>query len=285
MTAPPPVTIGLPVYNGADYLDAALASLHTQSFTDFVVIASDNASTDATPDILAAWARRDPRIRPHRQTENIGMVANFAFVRAAAESPWFLQAAHDDTWSPNYVQALFAAARANPDALLIAPQVVKTHPDGREDRRTRVPDALARARGRARVRLLLRRAQSGWVYGLFDRAALIAAQAPTERFGWTWGHEFITLLPMILAGRVAGANEAIYYQRQTGLSGGRYKPRTRKDQAALRAAFWRTALGLLAQAPLAAPDRALLLPALNVYTSAHAWKIRRLAKSWALRRP
>ena len=70
------VTITLPVYNGADYLDQALASLSAQTFRDMQIIISDNASTDATPDIITAWKARDPRIVSHRQSENIGVMAN-----------------------------------------------------------------------------------------------------------------------------------------------------------------------------------------------------------------
>ncbi|MFA7432045.1 MAG: glycosyltransferase family A protein, partial [Rhodospirillaceae bacterium] len=220
------VTIGLPVYNGAEFLEDALASLCAQTFDDLRIVISDNASTDATPDIIATWAARDSRISAHRQPENIGMVPNFAWVLGQADSPWFMLAAHDDTWSPTFVEALYRAATARPGCLLAVPQVIKTHPDGREDTRTPVPETLDQVDGLVRRRLLLRSAQSGWVYGLFDRRARLAAQEPTRRFGHTWSNEFITMLPMLLSGAVTGSNEAIYYQRQTGLSADRYKPKT-----------------------------------------------------------
>ena len=103
MSAPPPVAIGLPVYNGAAFLDEAMASLCAQDFPDLRIVVSDNASTDATPDILATWAARDRRIELHRQRENIGMIGNFAFVRQSADARWFMLAAHDDRWSPGFV--------------------------------------------------------------------------------------------------------------------------------------------------------------------------------------
>ncbi len=273
------VAIGLPVYNGAEYLDEALASLCAQTFPSLRIVISDNASTDGTADIIAAWAARDSRIVSVRQPENIGMMANFAVVRTLADSPWYIQAAHDDTWSPNFVSALHAAATARPGCLLAVPQVVKTTPDGREDLRTPIPPGLGSAQGLSRIRLLLRWAQSGWVYGLFNRQALLDAQAPTDRFGHTWGNEFITLLPMLLSGRVTGSNDAVYYQRQTALSEDRYKPKTLAAQKALYRAFLREAKALLDVQPLTPLQRLSLLPAILGYTDRHAWKLRRLVRS------
>jgi glycosyltransferase involved in cell wall biosynthesis len=285
MSAPPPVAIGLPVYNGAAFLDEAMASLCAQDFPDLRIVVSDNASTDATPDILATWAARDRRIELHRQRENIGMIGNFAFVRQSADARWFMLAAHDDRWSPGFVSALHDAATREPGCLLAVPQVVKTTIDGAEDLRFAVPASLLAARGLARRIALLRWAQSGWIYGLVERAALLRAQEATERFGHAWGNEFVTMLPFLLSGRVAASNAAIYYQRQTPLSEARYKPRTLADQKRLYRDFLREALRLLGESGLPATQRAALLPSLLRYAGRHAWKLRRLvAASLGLRR-
>jgi glycosyltransferase involved in cell wall biosynthesis len=286
MSAGPQVAIGLPVYNGAAFLDEAMASLCAQDFADLRIVVSDNASTDATPAILAAWAARDPRIELHRQSTNIGMIGNFAFVRHAARARWFMLAAHDDRWSPNFVSALHAAALREPGCLLAVPQVVKTTLAGDEDLRFAVPAHVALAQGLTRRLALLRWAQSGWIYGLIDRATLLRAQDATERFGHAWGNEFITLLPFLLDGRVAAANEAIYYQRQTPLSEARYKPRVLADQKRLYRDFLREALRLLGETGLPMAQRAALMPALLRYSGRHAWKLRRLVlASLRLRRP
>ena len=58
----PPVTIGLPVFNGADYLEQCVRSLLDQTEADFVILISDNCSTDATPEICARLVTEDPRI-------------------------------------------------------------------------------------------------------------------------------------------------------------------------------------------------------------------------------
>ena len=71
------VSLGLPVYNGERFVGQAIQSVLDQTFTDFELIISDNASTDSTPDICEDFARKDPRIRYIPQEINIGAKANF----------------------------------------------------------------------------------------------------------------------------------------------------------------------------------------------------------------
>lgn len=99
----PMISIGVPVYNGADYVQEALDSLLSQTYIDFELIISDNASTDNTPMICEEYAKRDQRIHYIRQSENIGAVKNFKFVLDRAQAKMFMWAAHDDLWSPDYL--------------------------------------------------------------------------------------------------------------------------------------------------------------------------------------
>ncbi len=99
----PVVSIGMPVYNGAQYIREALDSLLAQTFTDFELIISDNASSDATQAICSEYARRDPRIQYVRQSENKGAAANFKFVLDCAQAELFMWAAYDDLWAHNYM--------------------------------------------------------------------------------------------------------------------------------------------------------------------------------------
>jgi chlorobactene glucosyltransferase len=62
----PQVSIVLPVRNEQEHLDACLASLLAQDYPNFDILVVDDGSTDATPALLAAWARRDPRVRVQR---------------------------------------------------------------------------------------------------------------------------------------------------------------------------------------------------------------------------
>lgn len=103
----PKVSIGMPVYNGERYIREALDSLFVQTFTDFELIISDNASTDKTGEICKEYARNDSRIRYVRQIENLGPSANFEFVLREAKSNYFMWAACDDLWSAEWIMRLY----------------------------------------------------------------------------------------------------------------------------------------------------------------------------------
>lgn len=103
-----PITIGMPVYNGAEFIVAALDSLLAQTFTDFELIISDNASTDATQSICEEYVLRDARIRYVRQPVNQGALTNFQFVLDQAKGKFFMWAAADDQWDPHWIMAIYS---------------------------------------------------------------------------------------------------------------------------------------------------------------------------------
>lgn len=115
----PRVSIGMPVRNGAAHIAEAIASLLAQSHADFELVISDNASTDDTIAICESAAARDRRIRLVHQPTNIGATANFnAVLVATDENEFFMWAAHDDTWHPEFLATSLIALDASPDAVL-----------------------------------------------------------------------------------------------------------------------------------------------------------------------
>lgn len=112
------LSVGLPVYNGQRYLAAALDALLDQSFTDFELIISDNASTDETGEICRRYAAKDPRIRYIRQPRNIGLVPNHNFVLREARGEYFKWAAHDDLYGRDLFARCVAALDEHPDVIL-----------------------------------------------------------------------------------------------------------------------------------------------------------------------
>src|SRR5262249_45528439 len=100
----PKVTIGLPVYNGAEYLADAITSILSQTFTDFELLISDNASDDATESICRGFADRDRRVKYVRQKTNIGAAANHNLLVGQSDSPYFKWAAHDDILEPRFLE-------------------------------------------------------------------------------------------------------------------------------------------------------------------------------------
>ena len=89
MSDAPRLTIGLPVYNGEKYVAESLEALLGQSFTDFELIISDNASTDSTGDICRRYEKQDSRVRYFRQPRNIGLAPNHNFVVEQARGELF----------------------------------------------------------------------------------------------------------------------------------------------------------------------------------------------------
>jgi glycosyltransferase involved in cell wall biosynthesis len=112
----PRLTIGVPVYNGEDFLREALDSLVAQSFGDFELLISDNASTDSTRDICAEY--RDSRIRYHRNETNVGAARNYNALVHMARGELFKWAAHDDVCAPDFLKRSVEALDANPAAVV-----------------------------------------------------------------------------------------------------------------------------------------------------------------------
>lgn len=104
MDRTPLVSIGMPVYNGEDTLEAALLSIREQTYQNIEIIVSDNCSTDGTQAILERHALADPRIRYFRQPSSLGAIGNFSFVLDKAEGPYFMWSADDDIRSSDFVE-------------------------------------------------------------------------------------------------------------------------------------------------------------------------------------
>lgn len=115
----PLVSIGLPVYNGERFLRQAVDSLLAQTFADFELIISDNASTDATESICREYLGKDRRIRYYRNGTNIGPTANFNRVFALSVGHLFMWASHDDYWEPECLESCLEGFRASPDVVLV----------------------------------------------------------------------------------------------------------------------------------------------------------------------
>jgi len=112
------VSIGMPVWNGEDFIKLALDSLLAQDFKDFEIIISDNASTDNTEEICEKYIKKDERIKYIRQCENIGLDRNFNFVLDKAKGEYFMWAAHDDLWEPTYISEMVKVLDNNKSVVL-----------------------------------------------------------------------------------------------------------------------------------------------------------------------
>jgi glycosyltransferase involved in cell wall biosynthesis len=112
------VGIGIPVYNGEEFLEAALKSVLNQTFQDFEVIVSDNASTDRTEEICRDYASRDIRIKYIRQADNIGAAKNYAACFLPCKHEYFRWNNADDLVEPTLVEKCVEVLDDNRDAVL-----------------------------------------------------------------------------------------------------------------------------------------------------------------------
>ncbi len=100
----PKVSIGMPVYNGENYLGNAIESLLSQTYTDFELIISDNHSTDRTEEICRAYGTQDSRVRYHRAGKNHGLAWNFNRTVELAHGQFFTWKCHDDLCAPTWLE-------------------------------------------------------------------------------------------------------------------------------------------------------------------------------------
>ena len=122
MTESPIVTIGLPVYNSEKYLEQSLKSLLAQTYRNFVLIISDNASTDDTGLICKKYADADPRIRYFRNDVNIGNPRNFNRVFELTSTPYLKWSTADDFWEPTFLERAMGIMERDPAIALCYPQ-------------------------------------------------------------------------------------------------------------------------------------------------------------------
>jgi len=115
----PKVSIGMPVFNSEKFIREALDSLLAQTFSDFELIISDNASNDGTEGICREYAARDPRIRYVRQSDNKGAIANFQFVLNEAAGEFFMWAAADDRRDPEFLRVALQVFEAHGNCGLV----------------------------------------------------------------------------------------------------------------------------------------------------------------------
>jgi len=206
----PILAIGLPVYQGGSTLVRALDSLRRQEFQDWVLTIADNASTDDTAEIARAYAAKDERIRHVRHGSNLGAAANFLFLARSAQSPYFMWAAADDEWSPNYLAACLDLLEAEPATGFAGGSVINVDPAGAQLRAYGAFRRLDSASPLVRVgRYVASREIDGKanvIYSVF-RSELIRDVCSNDRVMEGWGADM---------GLVAAALYRAPYRQVTG---------------------------------------------------------------------
>jgi glycosyltransferase involved in cell wall biosynthesis len=225
----PRLSIGLPVYNGARFLPAALDSLLGQTFGDFELILSDNASTDETAEIAQEYAQRDGRIEFIRHEHNQGAAWNFNFVAERSSGEYFKWAAADDVCAPTFLQRCVEVLDRDPSVVCCHARTRKINEygeliEGLDDptdgglptrwfqeptAKQHRPDASSPRASRRFADVVL---FSGWAarsYSIFRMSAL----RQTSLLLPYYGSEKLTMVELALRGRFYDVPETLFFQR------------------------------------------------------------------------
>ena len=176
----PIVSIGLPVYNGEDFLKYALDSLLSQTFRDFELIISDNASTDNTPKICQEYVLRDKRIRYIRQNNNMGALWNFNFVLKQSNKEYFIWVSSDDKLHPEFLEKNIDILEKNKNVVCSIGDVIYSDVVNYEFKSNNETKKTFRQRYvkstygtyESKVRTYLKFFQASMMYGLYRRDKL-----------------------------------------------------------------------------------------------------------------
>ena len=115
----PTLSVVMPVHNGADYLQESIQSILSQTHAEFEFVIVDDGSTDRTPEILQAWATRDPRVRVVRTRSRLGVVGSANRAVAEARAPVCARMDADDVSHPDRLRRQWAVLQAHPEACLV----------------------------------------------------------------------------------------------------------------------------------------------------------------------
>lgn len=222
----PRVSIGLPVYNGERYLDAALESLLAQTFSDFELIVSDNGSTDATGEICRRYASLDRRIRYHAEERNLGAAWNYNRVFRLASGKYFRWAAHDDLVGPELLRRCVDVLDREPTVVLCYPKTAVIDGDGNVMGLFEDGLDLGEETPHGRLRQLVRRINlANAIFGLARRETL----ARTGLIGPYIASDIVLLMEIALYGKFRELPEHLFFRRDHE---GNVRKQSRKDIAA-----------------------------------------------------
>lgn len=207
----PLVSIGVPVYNGAEYLQQALETLTGQDYHNLEIIICDNASSDETEMICRRFASIDSRIQYHRNPENIGPTGNFYRVLELASGKFFMWAAHDDWWDKNYISTLMEQLDSNSDAVLATPLVRHMNLDGTSSRHKN--DRPAPGGGAVKnLKVFLKDHACSWIYGLYRIDWLKSHVKELDDY-LCYGGDLLWLIDIMLRYKVVGSDVTCIYKR------------------------------------------------------------------------
>jgi len=111
----------MPIYNGGEYLKAAIQSVLDQSFSDFELIIVNDASKDQSEETILSF--KDPRIKYHRNQHNLGLVGSLNVGLGLCTGKYIARMDQDDLSRSNRFQKQFYFLETNPDYIIVGSHV------------------------------------------------------------------------------------------------------------------------------------------------------------------
>ena len=177
----------MPVYNDKTFLAKALNSLLAQSWTNFELIISDDGSTDGSEQICRSYSNMDPRITYIRQEKNLGISRNMEFLLSRAKGKYFMWAANDDLWHPNFISFLVELLEKNSKAVSA---FCSMYFIGEDDNKLDYPSGRSTDYSgntpSIRLKKLISIFDDSFGYGLFRRDSIMGVKFPV----WLWPNKY-----------------------------------------------------------------------------------------------
>jgi len=206
----PRVSIGMPVFNREKYVAAAIEAHLGQTYPNFELIITDNASTDLTREICQGYAVKDQRVKYFRNQTNWGAAGNYRRCFELASGEFFRWAPSDDLVSPNFLERAVKVLDSDPSIFVAYG-------------RTKLIDAEGNNIGdfAEALHLMQERARERWIavssnlrlgnlhYGL-NRANWLRKTGLLRNY---LGGDFPLIAEMSLYGKFCEISDAFFYRR------------------------------------------------------------------------
>jgi hypothetical protein len=209
------ISIGMPVFNSERHIRQAIDSVLAQGYEQLELIISDNASTDATPEICREYVSRDPRVRFYRNDSNMGMSWNMNRVLELANGKYFKWAGSHDFVARSFVADCKQVLDSNPGAVLAYPltQAVDATGEPIAEIAPEIIDTIGLSVN-ARVYTVIQKVRNYACvyYGLFRTSALRQCR-PIRAF---MGNDQVLLMEISILGTIALVPQVCLFRRYFG---------------------------------------------------------------------
>ncbi len=206
----PLVTVGMPVHNGEQWLEDAIDSILSQTYTNLLLIISDNASTDGTSRICKRYVEKDDRVRYWRNDVNIGVFKNYNRVFELSSTRYFKWASCNDVCGPRFLEACIDVLERDPEVVLAYPKAALF--DGQIENAESYDDDLDLSQNSpsARLKALLSSLRLNNMYNGVMRSDVLRT-TPLNKVHT--GSDINLIAEVVLHGKFAKIRETLFFRR------------------------------------------------------------------------